>query len=342
MRIPYPLFEFKLKAIPLTTAAAIIMVVLLPANVTITNAQQQGEEQQLSTRQPATAPVSQNGTNATGTSFESIKDSFRVRLPEGWVIQDVNNTGFTLAAEVLQGYGILAQLCPGEEEEGQQQGTVTDSSSISTSSDCQQQEAQEEIIHIIRYPNLGNRLGIGIDDVNNIIPNSVLEYQIQKLQEVGYSNITIVNTTNTRVNVNYTTTEGVPAPEATIPARFIEITYNTGSGPNEMRRGYLILTATNVTPPNLETITGYSIFYESGAAEERRTTPSGNLIVPGSFRQVFNSFELMPSEEAGQVILALIAQQAMGNETNAQEEAGEAGDEGEGEGEGEGEENGDE
>jgi hypothetical protein len=326
MRIPYPLFEFKLKAISLTTAAAIIMVVLLPANVTITNAQQQ--EQQLSTRQPATAPVTQNGTNATAISFESTKDSFRVQLPEGWVIQDVNNTGFTLAAEATQGYGILAQLCPGGEEEGQQQGTVTDSSSISTNSVCQQQEAQEEIIHIIRYPNLSNRLGISVDDVNDIISDSILEYQIQKLQEVGYNNITIVNTTNTRINVNYTTPEGIPVPEATIPARFIEITYNTSTSPNEMRRGYLILTATNVTPPNLQTITGYSIFYEGGTAEERRTTPSGNLIVPASFRQVFNSFELIPTEEAVQIILAIIAQQAMANEPNDQEEDGNAGEAG--------------
>src|SRR3712207_302377 len=125
MSIPYPLLEFKLKAIPLTAAIAIIMVVLLAANVTITNAQQQGQ-QQPSTSQPATSPVTQNGTIATPTLFESAKDSFRVQLPEGWVIQDVNNTGFTLAAEVLQGYGVLAQLCPqGEGQEGQQQGAPT-------------------------------------------------------------------------------------------------------------------------------------------------------------------------------------------------------------------------
>ncbi len=339
MRIPYPLFEFKLKAISLTTAAAIIMVVLLPANVTMTNAQQQ-EEQQLSTGQPATAPVNQNGTNATGTSFESIRDSFRLRLPEGWVIQDVNNTGFTLAAEATQGYGILAQLCPGGEEEGgQQQGTVTDSSSISTSGVCQQQGAQEEIIHIIRYPNLGNRLGVGVEDINNMIPASVIEYQIQKLLEVGYSNITLVNTTNPRININYSTPEGVRTAEATIPARLIEITYNTGSDPSELRRGYLILTATNVIAPNLETITGYSIFYEGAtAAAEQTTAPPGNLTrasLPQPIREVFGSFELIASEEGSQIILGeIIAQQTMGDETNDEVEENGAG-EGEGEGEGE-------
>src|SRR5215218_1022183 len=303
-----------------------MMVVLLAANVTVTNAQQQQEQQQLSTSQPITSQVTQNGTIDTPTLFESTNDSFRVQLPEGWAVQDVNNTGFTLAAEVLEGYGILAQLCP-KGEGGQQQGALTnDSSSSSTTSRCQQQ-AQEETIIIIRYPNLGTRLGITLVEINNgIIPDSILEYQIQKLQEVGYKDINIVNSTATTINLHYITTGGVPFPEAIVPARLVEMTYNTSSAPSEMRRGYIILTATNVTPPNLETITGYGIFYEgaSGAtaatAVEQTTTPSGNLSLSAPFRQVFDSFELIISEEAAQAILGSITQQAAGDESNDQEE----------------------
>src|SRR5215216_5104116 len=303
-----------------------MMVVLLAANVTVTNAQQQ-EQQQLSTSQPITSQVTQNGTIDTPTLFESTNDSFRVQLPEGWAVQDVNNTGFTLAAEVLEGYGILAQLCP-KGEGGQQQGALTNdsSSSSSTTSTCQQQ-AQEETIFIIRYPNLGTRLGITLVEINNgIIPDSILEYQIQKLQEVGYKDINIVNSTATTINLHYITTGGVPFPEAIVPDRLVEMTYNTSSAPSEMRRGYIILTATNVTPPNLETITGYGIFYEgaSGAtaatAVEQTTTPSGNLSLSAPFRQVFDSFELIISEEAAQAILGSITQQAAGDESNDQEE----------------------
>src|SRR5215218_9109483 len=302
-----------------------MMVVLLAANVTVTNAQQQQEQQQLSTSQPITSQVTQNGTIDTPTLFESTNDSFRVQLPEGWAVQDVNNTGFTLAAEVLEGYGILAQLCP-KGEGGQQQGALTNDSSSSTTSRCQQQ-AQEETIFIIRYPNLGTRLGITLVEINNgIIPDSILEYQIQKLQEVGYKDINIVNSTATTINFHYITTGGVPFPEAIVPARLVEMTYNTSSAPSEMRRGYIILTATNVTPPNLETITGYGIFYEgaSGAtaatAVEQTTTPSGNLSLSAPFRQVFDSFELIISEEAAQAILGSITQQAAGDESNDQEE----------------------
>jgi hypothetical protein len=316
MRMPSPFFGFKAKAIAIT-AVAIIMIILLGANVTVTNAQQQQEQRQLSTSQPSpTSSVSQNGTTATARLFESAKDGFRVQLPEGWVIQDLNNTGFTLAAEVIEGYGILAQLCPAEEEEEegqqQQQGALNN---VSSSGSCQQQQAQEEKIHIIRYPNLGARLGIALADIIDVIPDSVFGYQILKLVEVGYRPVDFVNITNTVIPVHYPNASGIPA---TVPAMLVEMIYSTNSSPNEMRRGYIILTATNITPPNLQTITGYSIFYEgaSGATTatvgETTTTPSGSLSsAPAAVGQILNSFELIPSEEGVQSILAEIAQQAV-------------------------------
>jgi hypothetical protein len=314
MRMPSPFFGFKAKAIAIT-AVAIIMIIPLGANVTVTNAQQQ-EQQQLSTSQPSpTSPVTQNGTTATARLFESAKDGFRVQLPEGWVIQDLNNTGFTLAAEVIEGYGILAELCPAEEEEEGQQQQQGALNNVSSSGSCQQQQAQEEKIHIIRYPNLGARLGIALADINDVIPDSVLGYQILKLVEVGYRPVDFVNITNTVVPVHYPDASGIPA---TVPAMLVEMIYSTNSSPNEMRRGYIILTATNITPPNLQTITGYSIFYEgaSGATTatvgETTTTPSGSLSsAPAAVGQILNSFELIPSEEGVQSILAEIAQQAV-------------------------------
>ena len=106
------------------------------------------------------------------------------------------------------------------------------------------------------------------------------------------------------------------------------MTYSTGSAPGEMKRGYFILTATNVTPPNTQTITGFSVFYEGAtAAEQQTTTRTGNLSLPATFRQVAGSFELIASEQAAQIILGIIAQQAMGNELNDQVEENGAGEE---------------
>ena len=91
----------------------VIILLLFAANLPIINAQEEQQQHQLPTNQSA---VTQNRTRL----FESIEDSFRLQVPEGWVIHDANNTSSSaLSEESTQGYGILAQLCPQEEEEDQ-------------------------------------------------------------------------------------------------------------------------------------------------------------------------------------------------------------------------------
>src|SRR5215207_8530964 len=274
MTVSSRLLVSPVKAIALTAAVVVaIAIILLAPNITITNAQQQ-----LPTSQPS---VTQSPT------LLSAKDSFRVQLPEGWLIQDVNNTGFTLAAEVLQGYGILAELCPQEQEQSVLRNVGGSNAYIGS---CQQ--AREEVIHIIRYPNLGAILGITSDDdiftiINrDTLPNAILDYNIQKLQKVGYRDIQIVNSTDITINVDNSTGLNNNRIPTTVPAKLVEMTYNTNFARNETRTGYFILTATAATPRNLGMVTGYSIFYEgnSTAAE----TP-----LPAPVRQVFDSFELV-------------------------------------------------
>ena len=114
MRVSLRLLISPAMTIALTATVVAIAIILLTANIPITNAQQQ--QQQPLSSQPA---VTQNGT----TLFQSTEDGIRLNVPEGWVIHDVNNTGSTLSEESTQGYGILAQLCTEEEE--QQQGATT-------------------------------------------------------------------------------------------------------------------------------------------------------------------------------------------------------------------------
>jgi PKD repeat protein len=289
MRVSSRLLVSPAMAIVLT--ALVIAFIFLAPNFTITSAQQQ-----LPTSQPS---VTQNPT------LLSAKDSFRVQLPEGWVIQDVNNTGFTLAAEVLQGYGILAQLCP--QEQGQ---SVPSNISRSSSYVGSCQQAREEVIHIIRYPNLGAILGVASDDEDDddddniftiinrdTIPNAILAYHIQKLQEVGYRDMQIVNSIDTTINVDNSTGLNNNRMATTIPAKLVEMTYSTNFATNETRTGYFILTATAATPRNLGMITGYSVFYEGNStATAETTTFSGGLTstsLPAPAREVFDSFELV-------------------------------------------------
>src|SRR5919108_283562 len=192
-----------------------------------------------------------------------------------------------------------------------------------TTTSCQGSEG--EIIHIVRYPDLDIRLQVP----NNITTNNgnltidnILSYHMQKLQEVGYHNITIVNSTNTTVNItNAQTNQTV----SIVPAKTVEIQYMTAvSSPNQIREGYFILTATNTTYPNVGMTKGYSVFYEgtstaAAIATIQETTaatpptPSGSLeptLLPALVRHMFESFQLIAAPEVIQGMLAAQSQQA--------------------------------
>src|ERR671919_324108 len=312
--------------IPSAAIVILLLLLLLAVNVTITDAQQQQQQQLPSSQSTAV----QNRT--TSSLFQNMEDSFRVQVPEGWLIQDVNNTGSSaLLEESTQGYAILAQLCPQEEQEEEEQAALSNVSGRGdTTTSCQGSEG--DIIHIVRYPDLDTRLQVP----NNITTNNgnltidnILSYHMQKLQEVGYRNITIVNSTYTSVNLtNPQTNQTV----SIVPAQFVEIQYSSAavdivvSSPNQIREGYFILTATNATAPNPGMTKGYSIFYEGtftapGAAtvatiqETTATTatPSGSLeptLSSALVRHMFDSFELIAAPEVIQDMLAAQSEQA--------------------------------
>src|SRR5215217_3319779 len=219
-----------------------------------------------SSQQPAAATI-----ESTTTLFQSANDSFSVQVPDGWIIQDVDNTGSALSQEATQGYGILAQLCPEEEEQEEQQGAAPttlpnlDGSGGEDMSSCEGSE--NDVIHIVRYPDLDNRLqpanNVTTTSSNGIMTDdNILLYNLDKLQEVGYMDIEIVNSTDMTVNLtNPQTNQTI----TTVPAKTVEMTYTSPIAPNEARSGYLISTATDVTPPNLGTTKGYTIFYEGSS-----------------------------------------------------------------------------
>jgi hypothetical protein len=160
------------------------------------------------------------------------------RVPQGWQIQDLNNSGSILSEETTQGYGILAQLCIEEDE--QQPPTLTNTSNIEGYIG-----AQEEVIHIIQYPNLDSGI---IQTANNVTSattgaslnsnsnqtttttstaaptttiDSILAYHLQRLQQVGYHSIQVVTNVDTRVNL---TMAQANQTVTTLPAKFVEMT----------------------------------------------------------------------------------------------------------------------
>jgi hypothetical protein len=233
---------------------------------------------------------------STTTLFQSTSDSFSVQVPGGWVINDLNNTGPALLEETRQGYGMLAQLCPEE-----QQRPVPSNATVGSTTSCQQ---AQDVIHIVRYPDLDTRLLANnvTTSNNNMTTDNILSYHLQKLQEVGYRSIQIVNSTDMTVNLaNPQTNETIE----TVPAKLVEMTYGTTIAPNEIRRGYFISTAANATAPDLGMTKGYTIFYEGNStttttAAEIARAASGSLPLPPAAGQVFDSFELLAAPELAQ------------------------------------------
>lgn len=324
LRMFSPSFSYSSTTIRLVTITIAIAIILAASNFTSGVAQQQNESA------PNQASVLQNSasTAAASSSALSLEDSYRVQIPSGWVIQDVENRGITLASEVLQGYGILAQLCPAVQEDQQQQTPQGEphsevNSNMSSNSDGSCQGVQKEVIHILRYPNLAARIGLSPDDIirnDNAAAGIILAYQMQKLQEAGYREIRIVNSTDTTINVDIGIGLNNNMTTARLPAKLTELTYTTNLAPDETKRGYFVSTATNVTPRNLGLITGYGIFYEGlvlnatiPAEEEHQTTMqrSSLLLQPLTpIKQVLDSFELIAGAEIVQAIIAAQTQQA--------------------------------
>src|SRR5215207_4492619 len=298
MRTSSPLLASSGMAMGLTATTIAIAVILLASNFTTINAQQQFS-------QPG---ETENGTTATTTTFQSTDDSFSIEVPQGWVIQDVNNTGSTLLEERTQGYGILAQLCPEEQQQGgaavlsNASGGSTNSISSINASSCQ---GAQDVIHIIRYPDLDTRLlanNVTTSNNNVTTTDNILTYHLQKLQEVGYRSMQIVNSTDITSNLRDPQTNETIT---TVPGKLVEMTYSTNFAPNETKRGYFILTATNSTVPNVGTTKGYGVFYEGNSTTTTPaeiTTAAASLPSPPVVGQVFDSFELIAAPEVAQAL----------------------------------------
>ena len=237
---------------------AVIIVIMTLGNVTMSGAQQPLSQ--------SSKPEAENGT------FQSINDSFSVAVPQGWVVEDLSSTDTnTLLTEIMEGYRTLARLCPQEQ-------ALPD---IGSGYAC---EEGQNTISINQYPNLGGEPEFSSIANNNMITNdNFLNYQIHKLEGLGYSNINILN--NTEMNINVTSSD-MNRTTGSVPAKAIEIAYSINS---TQGKAYMLLSATNATS-KLGLVSGYSIFYES---------PSG-MTAPGSLpepvKQVFQTFEFVKED----------------------------------------------
>ena len=308
MKESRPVFPVSATTKVLTATAIAIAVILLGSNFTVISAQQQ---QQLTT---GPGEIENTTTAGAATLFQSTDDSFRIQVPGGWIAHDINNTGSASSEETRLGYGLLAQLCSQEEQGAGALSPDAASAANNATSSNSCQGAQEEVVHVIRYPDLETRMQ----------PTSNLtQYHLQKLDEVGYRNIQITNTTDMTVNLtNPLTNETVQ----TLPATFADMAYTTATSANQTRTGYYILTSTNNTAPNATATKGYAVFYESNSGgintPEAAITPTTASSLPISTQvgQILGSFELIAAPGVAETLEQEAAQPAEFTEDTTDDE----------------------
>ncbi len=217
---------------------------------------------------PSVPVVIKNGT------FENTGDGFRVQVPNGWVVQDIDNLhlpNFLTRNEA--GFSILAIICP------QQEAIQT----IGGLYSCEQSESSVEIA----YDRLGHRPEFElIENPISITPEDFLAFIVVEMQGRNYTNIHIINSIDLTINIT-----GPEDPDTTIrtaPAKLVEMTYQPNLEPADLRSYSILATIPENSVPGLrQVLSGYSVIYEGSAI----TTASGSP--PSAVQQIFQSLEFI-------------------------------------------------
>ena len=246
----------------IATAAVVVVVLLFGTNVGIASAQQQ--QQQLNSI-PA---VIENGT------FQNTADGFRILVPYGWVVQDIDNLhlpNFRIANEA--GFFIFAIICPQQEAMPSTVGMYN----------CEQSESSVQILH----DRLSHRPEFEvIEDPASITPEDFLAFVVEEMQGRNYTNIQIIN--NTDLTINITSAEDPNTTIRTAPAKLVEMTYQISPGPGDMRSYSILATIPENPQPGLrQIVSGEFVTYEGPAV----ATPSASP--PPPVQQMFQSLEFI-------------------------------------------------
>jgi hypothetical protein len=210
----------------------------------------------------------QNGT------FQNTADGFRMQVPHGWVVQDIDNLhlpNFRVANEA--GLLILAIICPQQEA----------APSIGGMYNCEQSESSVKILH----DRLSHRPEFEVvEDPTNITTDDFLAFMVEEMQERNYTNIQIINSTDLTINI--TSPEDPNTSIRTAPAKLVEMTYQPGLGLGNMRSYSILATIPENPQPGLrQIVSGEFVTYEGPAV----ATPSGSP--PPSVQQMFQSLEFI-------------------------------------------------
>jgi plastocyanin len=181
-----------------------------------------------------TTPIT--GTSAPPTTvFQSNVDGFRIGLPEGWVVEDTDNTSPSAQnAERAQSVSFLATLCPQSEALPAIGGKYTCASS-----------AQEYVL-IFRYVDLMSRpefAAVALEG-GSITTSDMFALMLKLDEAAGAQNFQVINDTDMTVNVIDPQTNQTMG---TAPAKFVEYVYTLQNelGRDVNYKNYYLIVLTN-------------------------------------------------------------------------------------------------
>jgi hypothetical protein len=215
----------------------------------------------------ASASATRESAPPTLTIFQSDVDGFRVGVPSGWIVEDVDNTDpIARQAERSLGAGLLARLCPEDIATAQ----------IDDTHSCPQ---EMDSVLIFRYANLRSRPEFEdiIQQNRSITPSDFAAFYLQFLKvQLDFTDFRLLEDIDTVVNVtDPQTNQSI----AKAPAKYIEMTYLDGLGHRLDRDFALLVIANNDN-------TGYALI-PSFSPDSRPKD------LPREYQQVFDSFQLL-------------------------------------------------
>src|SRR5215216_703470 len=165
--------------------------------------------------------------------FQSTVDGIHVGVPDGWVVEDLNNTDSSLQqSEQSYGAGNLVELCPQILATPQIGGTYL----------CPDTQEGLDSVSVWRFAELKSRPEFAglVQRNQSITTTDLLAFYFLFLeQKANFTNIRLLQNIDTTVNViDPQTNETI----ATAPAKYIETTYLESNGiPNEGDIALLVL-----------------------------------------------------------------------------------------------------
>jgi hypothetical protein len=227
-----------------------VLIIMLATTTTITTSHAQQ------------FPLLEPDINAQTGIFQNTVDGIRFKVPSGWVVEDIDNLNSAMVHSQFEtGFLILAKACPEQEA----------LPGIGGLYNCEQAKNQ---VQVMRYSHLEDRPQFAvIENPLDITPNDFVAYLIGDFQGRGYTNIQIANSTDTTVNV--TSEENPDMVIKTMPAKFVEITYQPGVSLPELRMYAVLVTyPEELNPGTSQIVSGEFIGYQAPAATTATIPPA--------------------------------------------------------------------